>query len=113
MEKMPEFPVPKSLVETLRPYQKTGYIWLRFLMKIISGPVWPTIWALARPSKTITFLQSIYSKINSVLIVCPVTIILNWKKEFKKFSDMDIHIYHVKTGNFQKSQKLSSLLTVL
>jgi SNF2 family DNA or RNA helicase len=49
---------------------------------------------LGKTLQTITFLQSIIDRIERVLIVCPVTILLNWEKEIEKFSGMSMHIYH-------------------
>jgi len=61
---------------------------------------------LGKTLQTITFLQSIYDKIERVLIVCPVTILLNWEKEIQKFSEMDMHIYHGGSREFPHDKKI-------
>ncbi len=109
MEKMPQYDVPNKLDKILRPYQRTGYTWLRFLYENQLGACLADDMGLGKTLQTIAFLQSIYDKIESVLIVCPVTILLNWEKEFNKFSNMDIHIYHGENRNYP--QKAKVLLT--
>jgi SNF2 family DNA or RNA helicase len=61
---------------------------------------------LGKTLQTISFLQSIYDKIEKVLIVCPVTILLNWEKEIQKFSKMDMHIYHGGSREFPHDKKI-------
>ena len=94
LTEMPDYPLPVELKGTLRPYQVTGYNWLRFLYEHRLGACLADDMGLGKTLQTITFLQSIYHKINRVLVVCPVTILLNWEKEIQKFSEMDMHIYH-------------------
>ncbi len=94
MEKMPQFEIPEKFVSVLRPYQKTGYTWLRFLYENQLGACLADDMGLGKTLQTIAFLQSIHDTVDKILIVCPVTIILNWEKEFKRFSDMDVFIYH-------------------
>ena len=47
---------------------------------------------LGKTIQVISFLQSNPGK--KVLIACPVSILLNWQQEFKKFSNLPIQIYH-------------------
>ncbi len=94
MTEMPVYEVPSQIKGTLRPYQVTGYNWLRFLYEHRLGACLADDMGLGKTLQTITFLQSIYDKLERVLVVCPVTILLNWEKEIEKFSEMNMHIYH-------------------
>ncbi len=94
MTEMPVYEVPTQIKGTLRPYQVTGYNWLRFLYEHRLGACLADDMGLGKTLQTITFLQSIYDKLERVLVVCPVTILLNWEKEIEKFSEMNMHIYH-------------------
>lgn len=94
LTEMPTYEMPKEIKGTLRPYQVTGYNWLRFLYEHRLGACLADDMGLGKTLQTITFLQSIYDKIERVLVVCPVTILLNWEKEIEKFSEMSMHIYH-------------------
>jgi SNF2 family DNA or RNA helicase len=94
LTEMPTYDIPTQISGTLRPYQVTGYNWLRFLYEHRLGACLADDMGLGKTLQTITFLQSIYQQIDRVLVVCPVTILLNWEKEIEKFSEMNMHIYH-------------------
>lgn len=106
LEKMPEYKLPEHLEDVLRPYQRNGYNWLRFLHENKLGACLADDMGLGKTLQTITFLTSIYEKIDKVLIVCPVTILLNWEAEFKKFSDIDVHIYHGGERTIESDHKI-------
>lgn len=106
LTEMPTYEMPQPLEGILRPYQITGYNWLRFLYEHKLGACLADDMGLGKTLQTITFLQSIYDKIERVLIVCPVTILLNWENEIKKFSKMDMHIYHGGSREFPHDKKI-------
>ena len=106
LTEMPGYPLPTQLQGVLRPYQQTGYNWLRFLYEHKLGACLADDMGLGKTLQTITFLQSIYDKIERVLIVCPVTILLNWEKEIQKFSQMDMYIYHGGSREFPNDKKI-------
>jgi superfamily II DNA or RNA helicase len=106
LEALPEYELPAELNAELRPYQKVGYSWLRFLYDHRLGACLADDMGLGKTLQTIAFLQSINESINHVLIVCPVTILLNWENEFKKFSTLDVHIYHGGTRELPKDAKI-------
>jgi SNF2 family DNA or RNA helicase len=106
LSEMPTYEIPEKLNGVLRPYQQTGYNWLRFLHEHKLGACLADDMGLGKTLQTITFLQSIYDKIERVLIVCPVTILLNWEKEIQKFSEMDMYIYHGGSREFPNDKKI-------
>jgi SNF2 family DNA or RNA helicase len=107
LEEIPEYDCPEALADTLRPYQLTGYRWLKFLYESRLGACLADDMGLGKTLQTICFIKSIYHEVDRVLIVCPVTILLNWENEFKKFSDdMDIHIYHGGERKFSNNAKI-------
>ena len=106
LTEMPVYDLPTEINATLRPYQVTGYNWLRFLYEHKLGACLADDMGLGKTLQTITFLQSIYDKIERVLVVCPVTILLNWEKEIQNFSQMDMHIYHGGSREFPHDKKI-------
>ncbi len=106
LKEIPKYDLPKELTATLRPYQETGYHWLKFLHESRLGACLADDMGLGKTLQTIAFLQSIYSSINKVLIVCPVTILLNWENEIKKFSNMSHYIYHGGSREFPADTKI-------
>jgi SNF2 family DNA or RNA helicase len=106
LDKIPEYELPKEIKGELRPYQVTGYRWLRFLYEHKLGACLADDMGLGKTIQTITFIQSIYHEVNRILIVCPVSILLNWENEFKKFSNMPVHIFHGGERSFPDDAKI-------
>jgi superfamily II DNA or RNA helicase len=106
LQEVPTYPLPEHLEHVLRPYQKIGFNWLKFLYEHKLGACLADDMGLGKTLQTITFLQSIYHQINKVLIVCPVTILLNWEKEIQRFSNMELAIYHGGSRSFPADKKI-------
>lgn len=108
-ESIPEYPMDQNLEQVLRPYQKIGHHWLNFLFENKLGACLADDMGLGKTLQTIAFLQSVKPKISKVLIVCPVTILINWEKEIQKFSHLVAHIYH--GGSRHIDDQFSIILT--
>lgn len=106
LENIPEYEIPAEMRDVLRPYQATGYHWLKFLYESKLGACLADDMGLGKTLQTIAFIKSIYNDISRVLIVCPVTILLNWEKEFRKFSDIEAFVYHGGTREFPPDAKI-------
>lgn len=109
MESMPKFDIPKRYEEIAREYQLTGYNWLRFLYENRFGACLADDMGLGKTLQTIMFLQSIIDRIDRVLIVCPVSILINWQNEIQKFSDLDVHVYY--GGDREENKDAKIILT--
>ncbi|MEI8347615.1 MAG: DEAD/DEAH box helicase, partial [Pseudomonadota bacterium] len=103
---MPEYPIPSGLESILRPYQKIGYQWLRFLHENMLGACLADDMGLGKTLQAIAFIESIYDSIQRVLIVCPVTLLLNWEKEFAKFGTLHPVLYHGGERIFPQDSKI-------
>jgi superfamily II DNA or RNA helicase len=106
LEEVPEYDLPKDLDAELRPYQKTGYNWLKFLYENKLGACLADDMGLGKTLQTISFIQSVHDQIDRVLVVCPVSILLNWQKEIEKFSKLKIQIYHGGERNINDDAKI-------
>ncbi len=106
LEEVPSYPIPVGLENILRPYQITGYHWLKFLYENKLGACLADDMGLGKTLQAITFLQSIYNDISKVLIICPVTILINWEKEITKFSTMKAKIYHGGSRSLDGEEKI-------
>jgi len=94
MTEIPQHPMTEYFEKTLRDYQKIGYHWLHFLYKNRLGACLADDMGLGKTIQTIALLDSLMDQLERVLIICPVSIILNWELEFQKFSKIVPHIYH-------------------
>jgi SNF2 family DNA or RNA helicase len=106
LDSIPEYPIPEHMKSILRPYQETGYHWLRFLHENHLGACLADDMGLGKTLQTITFIQAVHDQVDRILIVCPVSILLNWENEFKKFSDLDVLIYHGGDRNLDTNKKI-------
>jgi len=96
-----EVPLPDIVNAELRPYQKQGFYWLKFLDDFGFGGCLADDMGLGKTLQVITFLA--YKKQQGAgtnLIVLPKSLLFNWEDEINKFCpDLTYLIYH---GNKRK-----------
>ncbi|CAH0996564.1 RNA polymerase-associated protein RapA [Emticicia aquatica] len=88
-EKIDQYDIPKALNANLRPYQKAGYDWLRFLAEYKLGGCLADDMGLGKTIQTLAFLQSqkeLGLAEHPTLLVMPTSLIYNWLKEIEKFT---------------------------
>ncbi len=93
---IPEGEVPKEINATLYPYQKTGYLWMKNMMTISHGCILGDEMGLGKTLQVITVFQDCKNN-NQVpmLVVAPVSLLENWKRECNKFAPgLDVFIHH-------------------
>jgi superfamily II DNA or RNA helicase len=82
-------PLPESLDTILRPYQKEGVTWLRFLEVNTFGGILADEMGLGKTLQTLVWLQmerhhpTVRGK--PALIVCPTSLVTNWAEEAQRF----------------------------
>ncbi|MCQ2515056.1 MAG: SNF2 helicase associated domain-containing protein [Ruminococcus sp.] len=82
-----DYEIPDTVNANLRPYQKTGYRWLKTLESNNFGGILADEMGLGKTLQIITFLSSVYPQQDKpALIVCPASLVLNWAEEFEKFA---------------------------
>ena len=72
----------------LRDYQKEGVKWLYTLYKCDLGGILADEMGLGKSLQTICFIKQILKEKEDakIMIVCPTSLVYNWKKEFDKFA---------------------------
>ena len=88
----------KKLEETLRPYQKTGVAWLMHLFQHGLGGILADEMGLGKTLQALAFLSALRRKgslVKTSLVVCPATLLENWKREAQRFCpEFSTHIHH-------------------
>ena len=81
-----DYTVPIHLQKVLRPYQQTGFRWLKTLESCGFGGILADEMGLGKTVQVIAFLASRENRVHPNLVVCPASLILNWGEEFEKFA---------------------------
>ena len=81
-----DYAVPAHLEKVLRPYQQTGFRWLKTLESCGFGGILADEMGLGKTVQVIAFLASQEERKHPSLVVCPASLILNWGEEFEKFA---------------------------
>jgi non-specific serine/threonine protein kinase len=88
---------PPGLRAELRPYQRTGYGWLRFIARLGLGACLADDMGLGKTIQVISLLLDLKrdgTKSASLLVV-PASLIANWKSELAKFApDLSFAVVH-------------------
>lgn len=103
-----DFELPESLENVLRGYQKYGFMWIKTLANNGFGGILADDMGLGKTLQVITFLMSEYSdgsdeKNKKTLIVCPASLVYNWKNELDKFAP-SLNVRMI-TGNAGEREK--------
>ncbi|RJE74373.1 DEAD/DEAH box helicase [Reichenbachiella sp. MSK19-1] len=87
-DKIDDFEIPQGFMGDLRPYQKAGYNWMRFLRSYSLGGCLADDMGLGKTVQTLALLQSVHSEeeAGTSLLVMPTSLIYNWEKEAEKFT---------------------------
>lgn len=113
---IPETAAPEHLQKILRPYQVSGFQWLNYLNDVGWGGILADDMGLGKTVQALSMLHH-YKEINGglkALVVCPTTLIYNWRNEVQKFaSTLSFHIHHgsVRSRNIEELQKHNIIIT--
>lgn len=79
--------IPSTLKATLFPYQKNGYLWIKYMLEECNGCILGDEMGLGKTMQVITEMLSLKSKgVVPMLIVAPISLLTNWQREIQKFA---------------------------
>lgn len=81
-------PIPKTIQTTLRGYQVDGVAWLERLRRMHLSGILADDMGLGKTVQAITAITQYKDEHKSAisLVVCPTSLVYNWKEEFTKFN---------------------------
>lgn len=98
LTKVEDVPIPSTLKAALRPYQERGFRWLYSNVTKGLGSCIADDMGLGKTIQVITLILKLKDEkwIKSpILVICPTTLLGNWKKECERFSpSLKVLIYH-------------------
>ncbi|HEY8452359.1 MAG: DEAD/DEAH box helicase [Micromonosporaceae bacterium] len=84
---------PPGFAGTLRPYQRRGLAWLRFLERVGLGGVLADDMGLGKTAQTLALIASDHA--GPTLLVCPMSLVGNWQREAARFvPGLRVHVHH-------------------
>lgn len=93
-----DIPLPAGVRATLRPYQERGFRWLHTNIDRGLGCCLADDMGLGKTLQVLTLLQKRKEDgtlPHPALIVCPTTLVGNWRKECEKFTPgLNVAVYH-------------------
>lgn len=92
-----EIPLPSGFHGTLRPYQERGFAWLAFLQSLGLGACLADDMGLGKTIQTLALLQHgrEQGEQNPTLLICPTSVMGNWRKEAERFTpELPVMMHH-------------------
>ncbi len=104
---------PPTVNVELRPYQKDGYKWLRYLHDNALGACLADDMGLGKTLQAIALLSDIYpGETLPSLIIMPKSLIFNWQSEVARFNpNLSVTIYHGPERNLEAALECHLVLT--
>ncbi len=116
-EQIRELPQPKGFIGILRPYQIKGLSWLAWLTKLGLGGCLADDMGLGKTIQALALIKKLRLEGESrpVLLICPTSVIENWRREAERFvPDITVMIHHgtkrLKAEKFAVTAKNSALV---
>ena len=102
LSQLPAIPLPEPLQSLLRPYQRLGVAWLAHLRRhqlagILADEMGlgKTLQALAAMTSVVAEAKSSGSPVATCLVVCPASLLENWRRECLRFApQLRVHLHH-------------------
>ncbi len=92
--------VPAEFVGELRPYQRRGHAWIHYLVDQGFGACLADDMGLGKTIQAIVVMLDwlrttrMSEKKGSTLLVCPVSVLGNWRRELNRFAPELTHVLH-------------------
>jgi SNF2 family DNA or RNA helicase len=90
---------PSTLVTPLRPYQRRGFSWLVFLDRLGVGALLADDMGLGKTVQVLALeahhRQGTTGRRPPTLVVCPLSVLGNWRREVERFTpSLTVHVHH-------------------
>jgi hypothetical protein len=100
----PDTPEPEGLDATLRPYQLRGYAWLTCLGNLGLGACLADDMGLGKTVQVITHILRRHQPGRKHLVVCPTSVLGNWRREIERFApELAVGRHHGMHRNLQRT----------
>ena len=111
-EGIPSTSIPDNIQAELRPYQNEGFDFLCHLKSMRLGGILADDMGLGKTLQTLTYLswlkkQKKRGKSNPSLVICPASVMHNWRREAEKFTpDMSVLVLESGSARHRMRKKI-------
>lgn len=106
---------PDTLKASLFPYQKTGYLWIKYMLEETQGCILGDEMGLGKTMQVITELLHLKTEGTlPALVIAPISLLVNWERECEKFApslNSFIHHGNNRTGNYRDLLQYDVVIT--
>lgn len=107
--------VPSTLQANLFQYQKTGFLWLKYMLEETQGCILGDEMGLGKTMQVITEMLHLKDRNTlPIIVIAPISLLINWKRECEKFAPvLHTHIHHGqdRTGNYKDLLRYDVIIT--
>ncbi len=86
LSRLEPVPAPPALEAALRPYQRIGAAWLWHLYRLGLGGILADEMGLGKTLQALALLCAVRTRGGSNLVVCPASLVENWRREAARFA---------------------------
>ncbi|MBL8731377.1 MAG: DEAD/DEAH box helicase [Planctomycetes bacterium] len=109
-------PMPPEFIGSLRPYQARGHAWMHFLVDQGFGACLADDMGLGKTIQAITVMldwrrQHQDQNRGAILIVCPVSVLGNWRRELARFAPNFRVVLHHGKGRAATTEEFQRTIT--
>ena len=108
-------PTPAAFRGALRPYQERGLSWLDFLSRLGIGGILADDMGLGKTAQTLSLLLAERERdaaVGPTLLVCPMSLVSNWRKEAEKFApSLTVYVHHGATRDPEQLDRADLVIT--
>ena len=116
-KKIEELPQPADFNGELRPYQLHGYSWLAEFARLGLGACLADDMGLGKTIQALALIKKLRDdgEKRPVLLICPTSVIENWRREAQKFTpDLSVMVHHgakrLKSAAFTKEASKNDIV---
>lgn len=106
--------VPIGLNANLYAYQKTGYLWMKYMLSENKGCILGDDMGLGKTLQVITLMLDYQNRGQTpILVVAPVSLLQNWKRECERFAPkLKVFIHHgpKRTGRYVELEEYDVII---
>lgn len=106
--------MPRGVQATLYKYQKVGFLWMRYMLEENNGCILGDEMGLGKTLQVITLMQDYKNNYKvPMLVVAPVSLLQNWKRECEKFApSLNVFIHHgaKRTGRYKELENYDVII---